>query len=369
MKKNILFLLVLLVFLSSCRYGEQAGRKDFRDTVLVAWNDPHILAMGRINRQEPDHVILYWPGTYLKICFYGNRVEALLKDRDGKNYYDVVLDNDKPLLLHPDTAKRWYILADNLPGKEHVIELFKRTEWSNGSTFFYGFRVTGKAKLLDPPKTSGKMIEIFGNSISAGYADHDTVDDRPDSTLTDNYVSYGAITARHYNAGYYCTSKGGIGIMVSWFPLIMPEMYDRLDPADPASKWDFSKVQPDIVVINLGQNDSWLVNMPDYPEFKHRFGTSPPTERQIIDAYKDFVGKIRKVYPNAHIICALGSMDATKEGSPWPGYIKTAVKEMNDTAVFTFFFPYINKPGHPKVEDHKVMADTLIRFIDENINW
>jgi len=88
-----------------------------------------------------------------------------------------------------------------------------------------------------------------------------------------------------------------------------------------------------------------------------------------MNAYKDFVRKIRAVYPQAQIICALGSMDAVKEGSPWPGYVRTAVKEMNDPAIHTLIFPYLGKDGHPKVEDHKVMADTLIRYIDRNIKW
>jgi hypothetical protein len=56
--------------------------------------------------------------------------------------------------------------------------------------------------------------------------------------------------------------------MLSWFPLIMPEMYDRADPTDSTSKWDFSKYTPDVVVINLFQNDSWLARRHDFPEFK-----------------------------------------------------------------------------------------------------
>jgi hypothetical protein len=32
-------------------------------------------------------------------------------------------------------------------------------------------------------------------------------------------------------------------------------------------------------------------------------------------------------------------MDATKAGSPWPGYIQKAVAEMQDPAVYTLFFP------------------------------
>jgi hypothetical protein len=369
MKKLNFFILPFLVLLTACHQNPASSENGLRDTVLVAWDDPHILAMGRINTQGPEDAILYWPGTSLTIRFRGEKAEALLEDERGDNYYDVVIDGGNPRLLRMDSVKRWYLLTDSLPEGEHTLQIFKRSEWTRGHTKFYAFRITGRAKLPDPPATFGKVIEFFGNSITAGYAAHDTVDDHPDSTLTDNYVTYAALTARHYHAGYYCTSRSGIGFMISWFPMIMPEMYDRLDPEDPQSKWDFSGVQPGIVVINLGQNDSWLIEDPEYPEFKHRFGNKKPTPRQIMNAYKDFVRKIRAVYPQAQIICALGSMDAVKEGSPWPGYVRTAVKEMNDPAIHTLIFPYLGKDGHPKVEDHKVMADTLIRYIDRNIKW
>jgi hypothetical protein len=116
-------------------------------------------------------------------------------------------------------------------------------------------------------------------------------------------------------------------------------------------------------VINLFQNDSWLVNYPDYPEFKHRFGTIPPDEKVIVESYKKFVTKIRSKYPAAKIICMLGSMDITKEGSPWPGYVEKAVEEMKDENIYTLFVPYKNTPGHPKVEEQEAMADNLVEFI------
>ena len=76
----------------------------------------------------------------------------------------------------------------------------------------------------------------------------------------------------NFDAEYQCICKSGIGITISWDPLIMPEMYNRLIPTDSNSKWDFSLYQPDVVVINLLQNDTWLVNLPEYVEFKKRFG-------------------------------------------------------------------------------------------------
>jgi hypothetical protein len=272
--------------------------------------------------------------------------------------------------FHTDTIKHSYMLASNLKKGKHLVQLFKRTEWDKGKTLFYGFEIPENSKLLLPPAPKKRKIEFYGNSITCGYAIEDSSGkDSWFGYFQNNYLTYAAITARHFDAQYYCNSKSGIGIMLSWFPLIMPEMYDRLDPIDSTSKWDFTKYTPDIVVINLFQNDSWLVNMPNSAEFKNKFGTKAPDESYIIAAYKNFVLSIRNKYPYASIICALGSMDATREGSPWPGYIQKAVDQLHDLKVYTYFFPFKNTNGHPNIAEQKAMAESLIGFINNNISW
>ena len=332
--------------------------------LTVSYNNPYVSYQGRIDTSG-NSAVLMWPGTSVKINFEGEAVYALMKDEKGENYYNIILDNDSLILLRPGKIKKNYLLASDLPGGKHSVEVFKRTEWDKGKTYFYGFEIKGRPVLLPPDKEKKLKIEFYGNSITAGYAVEDySGKDNPDSIFTNNYYSYAAETARRLNAGYRCISKGGIGIMLSWFPLTMPEMYNRLIPDDPASKWDFSTYTPDIVVINLLQNDSWLVNKPDHPEFKKKFGETPPDEKVIINSYKKFVSMIRKQYPDAKIICMLGNMDITKEGSPWPGFVKEAVRQLNDKNIFTLFVPYKNTPGHPKIEEQHIMADSLVSLID-----
>ena len=149
----------------------------------------------------------------------------------------------------------------------------------------------------------------------------------------------------------------------------MPEMYNRLDPTDSTSKWDFSKYTPDLIVINLLQNDSWIVTMPNNEQFKKRFGSKPPDEAEIVEAYKNFVQTIRSTYPKAPIICMLGNMDITKKGSPWPGYVQKAVSQLHDKKIFTYFAPYKDTYGHPKIKEQVTLANGLIQFIDEHIKW
>ena len=355
----------VLVFLSTIFFFS-CNDKETKKEKFINFKSSNILYTGRVNLETDSAAILYWPGTSIKLNFKGTGLKVLMQDENGKNYYDVILDNDSMFILRPDTFKNWYVLASGISDTEHSVEIFKRTEWRHGPSYLFGFETGKGTKLLDPPKPSSKTIEFFGNSITAGYANTDTVADSPDSLFTNNYMTYGALTARHYNANYYCTARGGIGITISWFPMIMDDMYNRLDPEDSTSIWDFSKIKPNIVVINLFQNDSWLVEKPNYPEFTHRFGKTKPTKEFIVGRYVAFLNKIRDVYPKAKIICTLGTMDATRKGSLWPDYIKTAVKQMNDSKIFTLFFPYQNYDGHPEIKTHKKMADTLIYFIDKN---
>lgn len=44
-----------------------------------------------------------------------------------------------------------------------------------------------------------------------------------------------------------------------------------------------------------------------------RFGDQAPSEEYIINAYQQFVANIRTKYPEANIVCSLGSMDAAKK--------------------------------------------------------
>lgn len=338
--------------------------------IVVDYTNPNIAYEGRIDTAGTGAADLYWSATSIKINFKGKSISALMKDERGKNYYNIILDGDSIFVLQPDTAKHYYQLASGLSDGKHTVEIFKRTEWDRGKTSFYGFKIEGDAELLARPPHKKRKIEFYGNSITAGYAVDDfSGQDRSDSIFTNNYLSYSTLVAHHYDAEYYCICKSGIGIMISWFPMIESNIYNKINPEDPTSLWDFSKYTPDLVVINLFQNDSWLVNMPDRAEFKTNFGKKPPTDKYIIKSYKDFVSSIREVYPKAQIICILGSMDATQEGSKWPGYVTEAVKEMNDPEIYTHFIPFKNTPGHPSVKEQEEMAKNLIKFIDENIKW
>jgi hypothetical protein len=335
---------------------------------IIKGNDAHIHYMGRVQTVN-DQTQLQWSGTSASLNFYSTGVTATLDDEPGGNFFNVIVDGKVTRIIHLEKGKKDYILAERLPAANHTVELFKRTEAENGKTLLSQFSLSD-GRVLPASPAKKRKIEFYGNSITCGLAMADTVKGRNGDE--NNYLAYGALTARHFNAEYSCIARSGIGITVSWFPVIMPELYDRLDETEPNSKWDFSKYTPDVVVTNLGQNDSWIVKQPTNDQYKARFGAAGASEDLIVKAYVSFIKTIRGKYPKAKIICALGSMDATKEGSPWPGYIEKAVKQVNDKDMYSLIVPYnpaANPFAHPSVAEHQKMADQLIAFIDKNIKW
>jgi len=333
--------------------------------------DKNISYMGRV-AISTDSTSMFWPGSSATLRFKGSAVNVVMKSFQEPAYFYAILDGDasKALKFAVDSERKTIQLATGIPNGEHTLLLYKLSNCTSENRI-YSFQIDGKAALLSPAKFPARKIEFYGNSITAGHGVDvpNGMNDSGKPEYFNNYFTYAALTARHYNAQYSCVARSGIGVMVSWFPEIMPEVYNRLNPADSTSKWDFTKFTPDVVVINLFQNDSWLVTHPEHPQFKARFGETKPTDAFIVNSYRSFLSTIRSKYPNAQIICALGNMDATRQGSKWPGYIQQAVNALNDAKIYTIVFPYKNSSGHPKKPEQQAMADQLIQFIDKNIKW
>jgi hypothetical protein len=318
MKRSAFFLFFVLTF---------AGTNCLAQAI-IKFDNKNIKFMGRIALTD-SVAQLTWTASSVLINFEGTTAKATLKDNTGMDRVTVVVDGKVTnTAIQPAVNPTEYTLVTGLPKGKHRLELFKRTEYDMGTLSFYSFNLDGK--ILPPPNFAHK-IEFYGNSITCGFAIEDTEGkDRGTAEFENGYKSYANLTARHFDAYYHSISKSGIGFLISWFNYTTPDIYDRVDAHDPIAKWDFKKYTPELVIVNLGQNDAWLTQNKDHPEFKRLFGITPPAPEVIIKAYQKFITSVRGKYPKAKIICALGAMDATKEDSPWPGYIEKAVAGLND---------------------------------------
>jgi len=348
--KNAFIVLTLLLAPTSLTL---AGEKVWPD-------DPNVQYVGRVDYTDAKAPKITWSASEVNLKFEGVSLQVTLDDEKGKNRFNVFIDGDTetPVLLEVEQGEKTYVLAEGLKEGTHTVLLQKRSEGANGYTIVRGFELNDGGKLITPDALPTKKLEVFGDSISCGLgAEAGT---KPGKDYSENginarnsYVAYAAVTARNLECEYRCISRSGIGLVKSWWPTIMPQYYDMLNgntDEGKGQKWDFSKWQPDYVVVNLFQNDSWIIKNPN--------------QEEMIQAYVNFIKKLRGHYPEAKIFCTLGSMSANK--TPWAGYVKQAVARMNeegDKQVYAYIFATSTNFMHPKTEHHKRMAAELTALI------
>ena len=316
---------------------------------------------GRVDFSKPMEPDFYWSGDSATIGFTGTKLSVILDDKDGDNYFDIIIDEDDldPYVIGCQKGKHVYPVAVRLTDTNHTVQIFRRTDPTWPGTGFGGVEIVESGHVFNPQIHHSLKIAFYGDSITSGYGVLSiTRKNEGAASMMDNYLAYDAITARHFHADYHNISRSGIGILKSWYPLVMPQMFNRLNPADPQSQWDFARWVPDIIVINLFQNDSWLL-----PREEH-----PPSKGQIIQAYMNFVGSLYRHYPNATYICMLGNMDITEKGSPWPAYVREAVssvRKMYHANIIDLVVPYKDTPGHPNKKEQRKLAHSLIQEINK----
>lgn len=334
----------------------------------IAADHEYLQYTGRIDFTVPNVPEFSWPGTMIQARFTGSALSLVLDDQYGKNYFNVFIDDnwENPIIIKADKGKKTYLLANDLDNGPHSFTLTKRTEGQQGATRFYGVLLADKGEMLPPPARPERRIEFFGDSITSGMG-NEAPEDGQDDKLAEknNFLAYGAITARNLNAEYVSSSQSGVGLMTSFVGFTMQEFYDQLNAVgNNESRWDFNRWIPDVVVINLFQNDSALVETRLNPV---------PADEERVAVYYDFIKMIRSKYPRAFIVCTLGSMDAVAPGSPWFGYIQVAVDrykaETGDRNIDVLMFEYDDFAKHPRVRHHSENAKVLTAFIKEKMEW
>lgn len=131
----------------------------------IPFSDKAIRYEGRVGFTT-DAAVLSWSGNAVTIWFKGTGISAILQDSDTANYYNVVVDDKSIVKIHTDTERKKYILASGLLNANHKLQLFKRTEWAMGKTFFYGFETLSNTMILAPEPLPNRKIEFYGNSIT-----------------------------------------------------------------------------------------------------------------------------------------------------------------------------------------------------------
>lgn len=327
--------------------------------------EPGVRFIGRVDTSDAAGARFAWSGTGIVARFSGTELAVRM---NGAQQYTVLLDGElQPKLTTTGGAD---VLASGLAAGEHEVEIYRRTEANQGESQFLGFEL-GSGELLAPPAAPERRIEIIGDSISAGYGDEGANMNCSFSPDTENhYLTYGSIAARNVGADLVTVAWSGKGVVCNYgddptsCTEPMPVYYDRTLPSRADSSWDFSRYQPQAVVINLGTNDMST--------------TTDPSEQEFTAAYVDLLTRVRTAYPDALILCTVGPLLNGTDLTTTRAYIAAAVQQRasaGDGGVQTFELAPTNPSDgygcdyHPSLRTHEIMAEVLTTTLQTELGW
>ncbi len=379
MKQVTLFLLLIGIAFAVSNCTKPASTSNC--TSFIPANDSNFIYFGRIDFSKPAAPRFAYTGVSIRFRFEGATCVLHLKNNSiaqdtyhnfYKNYYTVVVDNEKPRLIAVSNEDET-IKLKSLSKGIHEVLVFKRTEAMVGEGIFEGVEIEKDKMLLPVATKKSRKIEFIGNSITCGYGNEGTSQDCPFSPETENgYMTYGAIVARQLEANYLAVAYSGKGMYRNYDETTsnaMSVIYDRIFPDSINSpKWNYKKWQPDVVVINLGTND---------------FAKGIPDSIIFINTYVNFLKRMRIYYPLATLLCIEGPMtnDSYPQGmmafTKVKNYItasKNKMEQAGDKNIYTFF-PATQESGeygcdyHPTIKRHEKMADELSKVIKVLMKW
>jgi lysophospholipase L1-like esterase len=233
-----------------------------------------------------------------------------------------------------------------------------------GDTIFSGF-VDGTLK--GAPASNGRLVEVVGDSISAGYGNlgietHPPWDNTCSFTLDTEsaYEAYGSILGRALSAEVSIIARSGWGMyrdLGGNTSGVLSSVYGNTLGTQTTPQWDFTR-KADAVVINLGTNDSNKGN-PGLP---------------FEDAYVAFLQTVRGHYPNAWIFLTMGPMTSAPLLSTMRTHLSNVVAKVGDARITTVDMPAQDATStgcdyHPNVAEDGIMAGILTTAIKTKLGW
>ena len=358
---------------------EQAGNvKEFLPT------EEYVRTIGRTQMLE-DTLWMVHSGSGAEFSVTGTKVSITLKadsscigNADGKTRIAIYVNGERVADEMVDKVEKAVTAFESDTAESCIIRVIKLSESANSTCGITKIEAVA-ADDIQPTEPKEKLIEFIGDSITCGYGVDDEVKEHHFSTKTEDVTkTYAYKTAESLGTDYSMVSFSGYGIISGYTgdgekkpSQTLPQYYDKLGFSygtymgkfSPQNvTWDFTKRQPDLIVINLGTNDSNYV-----------LGKADRKEEYTAE-YVEFLKKVREYNPDAAILCTLGIM-----GDDMYPAIEDAVEryqtETGDSNVYSFKFDVQSYSDgyaadwHPTEATHTKAATKLTAEIKEIMGW
>ncbi len=257
----------------------------------------------------------------------------------------------------------------------------------------------GAQLLIHAIRTDGELrpvadrpykLEFVGDSITSGEG---TIGAKKEWDWIPMFFSgvhdYAMLVSEACDAECHIISQSGWGTLTGWDNNprnVLPARYEKVCGVLKGARnmalgagedYDFSSWQPDVVIVNLGTNDMAAFDQPEwrdektgesYKQHKNADGSFVKEDaRRFEQAVIDFLSKLRKYNPRAHLVWTYGML-----GTPLLRLIGHAVhtysERTKDTNVAFVLLPdttpeTVGAREHPGKKSHEAAAAVLSGYI------
>ena len=322
---------------------------------------------GRMDK-EADGLWLEYTATGFSVQFVGTKLNLtyVLEESYPENftpYVTVVVDDESCEEAAFYACPKDGIISLVMDEGYHTVRVYKRSEGQRSRVKITGVYTNGY--FVENKEHSERLIEFFGDSITAGYGNRGfgsgfyTKDQ-------DGLTTYAFLAAQKLNAEASVVAASGKAINLNMWngDIKIPHLLNYTTFSN-ASPYVPERI-PQVVVINGGANDMPYINQAvNEADAKAR-------EEAFVEAYTQFLKDIAEKYEGTTILCCTNMMG---EGSVVKPLIEEAITRaaVENVHLLTLPSAYQDGPlgadGHPTVVTHKKAAVVLEEKIREIMGW
>lgn len=353
----------------------------------IELTEEKVLPAGRTYK-EGDTLWLALSGTGASFIYTGKKLSltivgspvAVNPDADG-NYarIAVYVNGERKIDDMVTEAEKTYTVWESEEAQTVPVSVIKLSESAMSVVGIRDLEIA-EGESIVPAAKKEHLTEFIGDSITCGYGVDDEDPLHHFSTATEDVTrAYAYLTAELLSSDYRMFSASGYGIISGYtadpevkspeqlIPLYYGSMGFSYDTFPGGRKpmdvpYDFTRKEPDAIVINLGTNDDSYCQETGWKQEEYR------------DRYVDFLMDVRQKNPHAEIFCVLGLMGARL----YPRVCEACRiyrEKTGDDRIHTVELPEQDKEKgyvadyHPLNSAHRLAAEKLAAEMKKVLHW
>lgn len=355
--------------------------------------DPEIYVLGRTKMGNP--LPLFWTGSGVELdtdssCLW---FDVETDYETWEEWIRIEIDGVCMQRMLLEKGRKQICAFRNLPSGVHrKVRLLKEVQpvREDEKKCLLLHEIICDGQLYQIPQKKWK-IEFVGDSLSAGEGLGGAASLTQAGSAGYGLTGHYAITvADHFQADFRILAESGWGVHCSCYNdliQIMPKYYEKICGTVTGERnrelgafedHDFMSWKPDIIIVNLGSNDGFALDMPEWTDpldgtiHKQSVNAYGGVEEESAIRFEEsvisFLKKLRRYNEKAYILWAYGMC-----GHRMAPYLDHAVlkykEETKDRRVDLQILPmavpmWIGCNGHPGEKDHHLTAQVLIHRLE-----